>query len=111
MKEFGHQTVRRGRAPRPSRLLATATVLTGTVLAAGTLVGVLAVTAGSAYADVTTSTYTIGSPSPAVTNVVASPSGVSTASSTNFEVTFTVTPPLSGGGDGIIVAPSPPLGS
>ena len=44
-------------------------------LVSATLVGVLAETAGSAYADVTTSTYTIGSPSPAVTSVTASPSG------------------------------------
>jgi len=112
MRALGHQTVGRGRAHRPSRLLATATVLTGTVLAAGTLVGVLVVTADPAFADVTTSTYTIGSPSPAVTNVVASPSGVSTASSTNFEVTFTVNPSLSGGGsDWVSVAPSTSLGS
>jgi hypothetical protein len=93
-------------------LLATTTVLTGTVLAAGTLVGVLAVTAGPAYADIATSTYTIGSPSPAVTNVVASPSGASSASSTDFEVTLTVNPSLSGGGaDWVSVVPSTSLGS
>ena len=115
MRLLGHRKVRRGRvgqAHRPSRLLATTTVLTGTVLAAGTLVGVLAVTAGPAYADIATSTYTIGSPSPAVTNVVASPSGASSASSTDFEVTLTVNPSLSGGGaDWVSVVPSTSLGS
>ena len=112
MRAFGHQMLRRGRAPRPSRLLATATVLTSTVLGAGTLVGVLAVTAGPAYADVTTSTYTIGSPSPAVTSVTASPSGATVVSVTNFEVSFTVNPSLSGGGaDWVSVVPSTALGS
>jgi hypothetical protein len=112
MRAFGHQMIRRGRARRPSRLLATTTVLTSTVLGAGTLVGVLAVTAGPAYADVTTSTYTIGSPSPAVTSVTASPSGATVVSPTNFEVSFTVNPSLSGSSaDWVNVVPSTPLGS
>jgi hypothetical protein len=112
MRAFGHQKIRRGRAPRPSRLLATTTVLTSTVLGAGILVGVLAVTAGPAYADVTTSTYTIGSPSPAVTSVTASPSGATVMSLTNFEVSFTVNPSLSGSSSAwVSVVPSTPLGS
>ena len=112
MRVLGHQMVRRGRAHRPSRLLATTSVLAGTVLAAGTLVGVLAVTAVPAYADVTTSTYTIGSPSPAVTSVTASPSGATVSSATNFEVSFTVNPSLSGGSsDWVSVMPSASLGS
>jgi hypothetical protein len=110
MKVLGHQTIRRGRAHRPSKLLATATVLTGTVLAAGTLVGVLVVTADPAFADVTTSTYTIGSPSPAVTSVVATPGGATVGSATNFEVSFTVNPSLSSP-DWITVVPSTSLGS
>jgi hypothetical protein len=111
MRLLGHQRVGRGRAHRPSRLLATATVLTGTVLAAGTLVGVLVVTADPAFADVTTSTYTIGSPSPAVTSVTATPSGATTGSSTSFEVSFTVNPSLSGSPDWVSVVPSTSLGS
>ncbi len=112
MRAFGHQMIKRGRAHWPSRLLATTTVLTSTVLAAGTLVGVLALTAGPAYADVTTSTYTIGSPSPAVTSVTASPSGATVVSLTNFEVSFTVNPSLSGGSSAwVSVVPSTPLGS
>jgi hypothetical protein len=112
MRAFGHQMIRRGRAPRPSKLLATTSVLTGTVLAAGTLVGVLAVTAVPAYADITTSTYTIGAPSPAVTNATASPSGTTVDASTNFQVSFTVNPSLSGGGaDWVSVVPSTSLGS
>jgi hypothetical protein len=111
MKVLGHQMIRRGRAQRPSKLLATATVLTGTVLAAGTLVGVLVVTADPAFADVTTSTYTIGSPSPAVTSVTATPSGATVGSATNFEVSFTVNPSLSGGPEWVAVMPSTSLGS
>ncbi len=112
MRLFGHRTIGRGRAPRPSKLLATTSALTGTVLAAGTLVGVLAVTAGPAYADVTTSTYTIGSPSPAVASAVASPSGATVDAATNFEVRFTVNPALSGSGaDWVTVVPSTALGS
>jgi large repetitive protein len=112
MRAFGHQMIRRGRERRPSRLLATTTVLTSTVLGAGTLVGVLALTAGPAYADVTTSTYTIGSPSPAVTSVTASPSGATVVSPTNFEVSFTVNPSLSGSGSAwVSVVPSTPLGA
>jgi hypothetical protein len=112
MRLFGHRTIRRGRASRPSKLLATTTALTGTVLAAGTLVGVFAVTAGPAYADVTTSTYTIGSPSPAVAGAAASPSGVTTDAATNFEVSFTVNPALAGSAaDWVSVVPSTALGS
>ena len=112
MRAFGHQMKRRGHATRPSGLLATTTVLTSTVLGAGILVGVLAVTAGAAYADVTTSTYTIGSPSPAVTSLTASPNGATALSPTNFEVSFTVSPSLSGSSsDWVTVVPSTPLGS
>jgi len=93
-------------------LLTITTVLTGSVLAAGTLAGALAVTAVPAYADVTTSTYTIGSPSPAVTGVTASPGGATVSTPTNFKVSFTVNPSLSGGGpDWLSVLPSTPLSS
>jgi hypothetical protein len=112
MRAFGHQKIGRGRAPRRSRFLATTTLLTSTVLGAGTLVGVLAVTAGPAYADVTTSTYTIGSPSPAVTSVTAAPSGATVGSLTTFEVSFTVNPSLSGSSSAwVSVVPSTSLGS
>jgi large repetitive protein len=88
-------------------------MLTGVaVLTAGILAGGLAMTAVPAYADITTSSYTIGSPSGAVTGVTASPRGVSTDSSTDFEVSFTVGTALAGSSsDWVNVVPSATLGS
>lgn len=84
-----------------------AATLTVAALSAGLLL-----TAGPAYADVTSNVYTIGSPSHAVTNVASSPSAVGVAASTNFEVTFTVAKSLSGNSsDWVSVVPSTPLGS
>jgi len=96
-----------GRAMGRSRLLAGAAVLT-----TGALVGGLAITAGPAYADITTSSYTIGAPSGGVTNVVASPSGVNAGGSTSFDVSFTVPTALAGSSsDWVTVVPSESLGS
>jgi hypothetical protein len=90
-----------------ARLWAGAAILTVGALAAG-----LAVTAAPAYADVTTGTYTIGSPSGGVTNVAVSPGGAATSASTDFEVSFTVSPALSGSGsDWVSIVPSTALGS
>jgi hypothetical protein len=74
--------------------------------------GGLVITTIPAYADVTTSTYTIGSPSGGVTVVTVEPSGASVATSTHFEVTFTLPTALSGSGsDWVSVAPSTALAS
>ena len=62
---------RRGRGR--SRATAVAVVLTTGALCAG-----LAITALPAYADVTSNDYTIGSPSGAVSTVVATPSSFGT---------------------------------
>ena len=84
-----------------------AATLTVAALSAGLLL-----TAGPAYADVTSDVYTVGSPSHAVTNVAASPSAVGVAASTNFEVTFTVGKSLAGNSsDWVSVVPSTPLAS
>jgi hypothetical protein len=99
--------MRRRPAGNRARLWAGAAILT-----VGALAGGLAVTAAPAYADVTTGTYTIGSPSGGVTNVTVSPSGAATDSSTNFTVSFTVSPALSGSGsDWVSLVPSTALGS
>jgi hypothetical protein len=98
------------RAGDRSRLLSAATALTATALLAGMLAGILAATVAPAYADVTSSTYTIGSPTSAVTDVVASPSGATASTSTNFEVSFSVVPALSGNSsDWVSVIPSSAL--
>ncbi|HUB70194.1 MAG TPA: hypothetical protein VL984_07220 [Acidimicrobiales bacterium] len=85
---------RRGRRQRAPKMLAAAAVLTAGALAAG-----LAVNSAPAYADVTSSNYTIGAPSGAVSGVLVTPSAVSKSQSTNFQVSFTVGNALSGGAD------------
>lgn len=93
--------------PSAARLLAGVAVLTATGLAGG-----LALSAGPAYADVTTSTYTVGAPSGAVTDVTATPSGLTVGASANFEVDFRVGTALSGSSsDWVSVVPSTALGS
>ena len=72
----------------------------------------LAVTALPAYADVTSSAYTIGTPTGAVTAVAASPVAAITGASTQFKVTFTTPAALAGTSDSwITVTPSESLGS
>jgi hypothetical protein len=98
---------RRGWARGLSRLGANAAALTAVALT-----GALAVTAGPAYADVTSSDYTIGTPSPPVSSVVASPETAAADAATNFEVSFTPGTSLAGGAeDWVSIAPSEPLGS
>ena len=107
MRSFISQAAKRRQGRGLSGLLAGAAVLTVGAVAAG-----MAVTAIPAYADVTSSTYTIGSPSGAVASVVASPSTVAKSASTNFRVTFTVGTAVAGSGDGsVTVTPSESLGS
>ncbi len=82
--------------------MAVAAVLTTGALCAG-----IAVTALPAYADVTTSYYTIGTTTGAVSTVVATPASVIGSASTNFEVSFTAGAGLSGASDSFVtVAPS-----
>ena len=77
------------------------------VLSTGALCAGIAVTALPAYADVTSSYYTIGTPSGAVSTVVATPSNVISSAATNFEVSFTTSAALSGATNSFItVAPS-----
>lgn len=72
-------------------LVRAAIAVTAVALGAG-----LAVLIGLASADVTSSSYTIGTPTPPVTSVVASPSTVGVDTSTTFEVSFTAGTGLSG---------------
>ncbi len=72
----------------------------------------LAATALPAYADVTSSDYTIGTPTGAVTAIAATPAAVTTGASTQFEVTFTTPAALAGSSDSwVTVTPSESLGS
>jgi len=72
----------------------------------------LAATALPAYADVTSSDYTIGTPTGAVTAIAATPAAVTTAASTQFKVTFTTPAALAGSSNSwVIVTPSESLGS
>jgi hypothetical protein len=102
-----HLAMRRkqcGWVRRLSRLTAVTTVLSATALA-----GALALTAGPAYADITSSDYTIGMPP---SSMVASPSTVASGASTNFEIDLTLETSLAGSaGDSITITPSEALGS
>jgi hypothetical protein len=72
----------------------------------------LAVTALPAYADVTSSDYTIGTPTGAVTSIAATPVAATTGASTQFTVTFITPAALSGNSDSwVTVTPSESLGS
>jgi hypothetical protein len=84
----------------------------GAVMGAVALACALAATAGVAYGDVTSSDYTIGTPTGPVSSVVVSPSKVAVDASTNFEVSFTPGAPLAGSaGDWVSITPSTALGS
>ena len=72
----------------------------------------LAATALPAYADVTSTYYTIGTPTGAVSAVVATPAAATTGASTQFVVTFTTPASLAGSSDSwVTVTPSESLGS
>jgi hypothetical protein len=72
----------------------------------------LAITALPAYADVTSSDYTIGTPTGAVTAIAVTPAAVTTGASTQFKVTFTTPVALAGSTDSwVTVTPSESLGS
>ncbi|HMK96412.1 MAG TPA: hypothetical protein VK425_02635 [Acidimicrobiales bacterium] len=91
MRIATHQGNKRKAARRSTALLGVAAVFASAAVVAG-----LAVTAGPAYADITSAYYTIGSPTGAVTNVVAAPASITEGDSTNFEVSFTIGNALSG---------------
>lgn len=87
-------------------------VASGSVIGAVALACALAATAGVAYGDVTSSDYTIGTPTGPVSSVVVTPSKVAVGTSTNFEVSFTPGTPLAGSAsDWISITPSTALGS
>lgn len=72
----------------------------------------LAITALPAYADVTSTDYTIGTPTGAVTAIAATPAAVTTGASTQFKVIFTTPVALAGSTDSwVTVTPSESLGS
>jgi hypothetical protein len=72
----------------------------------------LAITALPAYADVTSTDYTIGTPTGAVSAVAATPAAASTGASTQFTVTFTSPAALAGTNDSwVTITPSESLGS
>ena len=81
----------------PRRAWSRAKLVAGTLaLTVGALGAGLAATALPAYADVVSSTYTIGSPSPGVGGVTAIPASVTASASTNFQVMFTAASAISG---------------
>ena len=84
MREESPSALAPRRAWGRSKLVATTLALTMGALGAG-----LAATALPAYTDVVSSTYTIGSPSPGVGGVTATPASVTAGGSTNFQVMFT----------------------
>jgi hypothetical protein len=84
----------------------------GAVMGVAALACALAATAGVAYGDVTSSDYTIGTPTGPVSSVAASPGKVAVGTSTNFEISFTPPTPLAGSAsDWVSITPSRALGS
>ena len=78
--------------------------------AVGLVFAGLVATALPAYADVVSAAYTIGSPSGAVSGVVASPASAGEGAETSFSIVFTASSPLSGSGLGwVTVTPSDDL--
>ncbi len=107
MQETGRSAISRRRGLGRARWLGAGLAVTVVGLGAG-----LAVTALPAYADVTSSYYTIGTPTGAVTAIAASPAAATTGASTQFTVTFTTPASLSGTSDSwVTVTPSESLGS
>ena len=97
--------VRGGR--RRARLAVGALAVTFASLVAGT-----ASTAPSAYADVSSAQYTIGTPTNSVGSVVASPSTMVATATTVFELKFMATGPLSStAGSTVTITPSNSLGT
>ncbi|HTW08037.1 MAG TPA: hypothetical protein VME46_11025 [Acidimicrobiales bacterium] len=103
MRSIKHQVTGQQRRPgRQLRLWAGVAALSTGALVAGVLA-----TAGTAYADVTSSPYTIGAPSGAVTGVTVTPTGAPVSTETNFEVTFLANPALSASSsDWVSIMPS-----
>jgi hypothetical protein len=78
----------------------------------GALIAGLGPAASTAYADVTSAQYSIGTPTNSVGGVVASPSTMVESATTSFAVRFMATGPLSSAaGSTITITPSSPLAS
>ena len=106
MQETGRSAISRRRGLGRARWLGAGLAVTVVALGAG-----LAATALPAYADVTSSDYTIGTPTGAVSAVAATPAAVTTGASTQFVVTFTTPAALAGSSDSwVTVTPSESLG-
>jgi hypothetical protein len=107
MQETGRSAISRRQGLGRARWLGAGLAVAVVALGAG-----LAATALPAYADVTSSDYTIGTPTGAVTAIAASPAAVVTAASTQFKVTFTTPAALAGTSNSwVTVTPSETLGS
>ena len=94
MQETGRSAISRRQGLGRARWLGAGLAVTVVALGAG-----LAVTALPAYADVTSSDYTIGTPTGAVTAISATPAAVTSGASTQFKVTFTTPAALAGSTD------------
>ena len=107
MQETGRSAISRRRGLGRARWFGAGLAVTVVALGAG-----LAATALPAYADVTSTDYTIGTPTGAVTAIAATPAAVTTGASTQFKVTFTTPAALAGASDSwVTVTPSESLGS
>ncbi len=107
MQESGRSAISPRRGLGRARWLGAGLAVTVVALGAG-----LAATALPAYADITSSDYTIGTPTGAVSAIAATPTAVTTGASTQFKVTFTTPAALAGSSDSwVTVTPSEGLGS
>ncbi len=107
MQETVRTVIPRRRGLGRTRWLGAGLAVTVVALGAG-----LAATALPAYADVTSSDYTIGTPTGAVSAIAATPAAVTSGASTQFEVTFTTPAALAGSTDSwVTVTPSESLGT
>ncbi|HUC14061.1 MAG TPA: hypothetical protein VMS00_06385, partial [Acidimicrobiales bacterium] len=107
MQETGRSAISPRRGLGRARWFGAGLAVTVVALGAG-----LAATALPAYADVTSTDYTIGTPTGAVTAIAATPTAVTTGASTQFKVTFTTPAALAGPSDSwVTVTPSESLGS
>ena len=105
MQETDRSATSRRRSLGRARWVGAGLAVTVVALGAG-----LVATALPAYADVTSTAYTIGTPTGGVTAIAASPTSVTTNASTQFKVTFTTPAALAGSSDSwVTVTPSESL--
>ena len=101
MREESPSALAHSRAWGRTKLAAATLALTVGALGAG-----LAATALPAYADVVSSAYTIGSPSPGVGGVTATPASVVASASNSFSVMFTAASSISGSSSSYVTVTS-----